>query len=215
MRYNIVTEHADGAIAKKPTERMKRLYHQLVDRWGEPADLITFDGAQAAQPSVLDGVHVAIWRPDEECDVATFFSIGMSEAPMPNADYRVELHLGRRGALSADQIAALAHFVANLTEYPFMYRLKLDWWERIANPGCIPGFPECTQLLLAPDLGTDETDRLDHFAPPDDDVKILRVIPITLRENQILKEHGRAEFLDYWTESGIDIWSPRTDDEGV
>jgi hypothetical protein len=74
-------------MMSKPTERMKRLYHQLVDRWGEPADLTVFDGAQAAQRGVLDGVHVAIWWPDEECDVATFFSIGMSEVPMPNPDY--------------------------------------------------------------------------------------------------------------------------------
>jgi hypothetical protein len=117
MRHNIVTELADGATTKKPTERMKRLYHQLVDRWGEPADLIIFDSAQAAQPGVLDAVHVAIWGPDEECEVATFFSLGMSEVLMPYADYRVELHLGRRGRLSAGDRAALAHFVANLSEY--------------------------------------------------------------------------------------------------
>ncbi|MBM4078029.1 MAG: suppressor of fused domain protein, partial [Planctomycetes bacterium] len=121
--------------------------------------------------------------------------------------------LGKRGRLSVDDSFALARFVANLTEYPFMYSLKLDWWERVANPGSIPGFPDCTQLLLAPDLGTAEMDRFDRFQSPDDDVRILRVIPITPRENYILKERGRVAFLDYWTESGIDIWSPRSDDD--
>jgi hypothetical protein len=194
---------------------MKRLYHQLLHRWGEPDDIMQFDGTRTARPGTLAIVHVAVWRPTAECDVATFFSLGMSEALMRDADYRAELHLGRRGPLSESDQIELARFVANITEYPFMHDLKLDWWERLANPGAIPGFADCTQVLFGPDLGAADSHRFEQFPPPDEDVRVLKVVPITPHENHLLKDHGRDAFLDYWETSGVDIWSPRRDPDGA
>lgn len=196
-------------MTTEPTERMKRLYHHLVEhRWGEPTDVIVFDGREAATPGAHETVHVAIWDPDRNCNVTTLATLGMSERPMPSADYRVELTLGCRGCQPAEQRRRLATFLANITEYPFMYDLKLDCWERLASPGAIPAFPDCTQVLFAPMLGDDD---FRTFPEPDRDVKLLAVVPITPHENHILAEHGRESFLSYWEESGVDIFAPRKD----
>jgi hypothetical protein len=196
-------------MSTEPTSRMKRLYHYLVEhRWGEPADLIVFDGTGAQTPGALDVVHVAIWDAGGDCDVTTFASLGMSEQAQPGADYRVELTLGYRGPLPPEVRRQLVTFVANVTEYPFMHRRKLDWWERLANPGAIPGFPDCTQVLLAPMFGADE---FRTFPEPDSDVKLLAMVPITPHENHILADHGSTAFLDYCEREGVDIFAPRAD----
>ena len=197
-------------MSARATRRMKRLYHYLVEhRWGEPTDLIIFDSERAAIPGALKQVHVGIWHPDDECDVTSFITLGMSELKMPRANYRAELTLGVRGSLSAKNREQIPIFLANVAEYPFMYKRKLDWWECLADPGAIPGFPGCRKLLLAPMFG-DET--FDHFPEPDEDVRVLSCIPVTPKEGHILKEHGRCAFLDYWEESGVDLFAPRSDD---
>src|SRR5262249_10068763 len=123
----------------EPTLRMKRLYHYLIEhRWGEPTDLIVFDGSQSATPGVLEQVHVGIWDPDSDCDVMSFITLGMSELIIPFAEYRAELTLGFRGCPSPEERRKLAAFLANITEYPFMYRRRVDWWERLTHPGEIP-----------------------------------------------------------------------------
>jgi hypothetical protein len=188
---------------------MKRLYHHLVKhRWGEPADLIVFDRNSAAVPGALEQVHVAIWDADERCGVTTFMTLGMSELMMPHADYRAELTLGVRGALAGDTRRRIPMFLANVSEYPFMHQRTLNWWERLANPGEIPGFPDCPQLLLAPMFGDSA---FKHFPAPDEDVKVLSLIPVTAHEGHLLKERGAEAFLDYWEESGVDLFAPRRD----
>jgi hypothetical protein len=187
---------------------MKRLYHHLVThRWGEPTDLTVFDGSLARQPSALDQVHIAIWAPPDD-GVTTFFTLGMSEIPMPGQQYRVELTLGIRGPVSSQLRAELAGFLANITEYPFSNALALNWWERLANPGTIPGFPDCTQLLFAP-MSVDP--KFETFGHPDEDVKVLAVIPITPSENHILKDHGVDAMLEHWETTGTDVFTPRKD----
>jgi hypothetical protein len=167
---------------------MKRLYHCLVEhRWGEPDDLIIYDGWAAIPPTILPVVHVAIWDADESCDVTTFATLGMSEGRMSGVEHRAELTLGYRGQLEPSVRRALATFVANVTEYPFMNGLGLDLWHRLNNPGAIPGFAGCTQLLVAPMFGDDD---FGHFPEPDEDVKLLSLVPITPRENHILAKHG-------------------------
>ena len=196
-------------MTREPTDRMKRLHYYLAEhRWGEPTDIITFDGSELTPPGALDCVHVTIWDADADCDVTTYATLGMSEKFMQGANYRVELTLGCRGSLEPGERRRLAAFVANVTEYPFEHSLKLDWWERLRNPGKIPAFAGCTQLLIAPMFGEDE---FRYFPEPDDDVKLLSLIPITPHEENILTKHGRSAFLDYWEQTDVDIFAPRSD----
>ncbi|MFL6657243.1 MAG: suppressor of fused domain protein [Massilia sp.] len=187
---------------------MQRLHHYLVEhRWGEPSTIQIYDRSKTVSRAPLR-FHVVAWNADEECDVTTFMTVGMSELLMPQSDYRVEMTLAVRGELTQDQRIGLADFLANLAEYPVMYDRRLDWWERLINPGVIPAFPACSQILIAPPFGDDPFER---FPSPDDDVKLLWMIPITAREGHILKTQGRSAFLDYWEAEGVDIFSPRSD----
>ncbi len=54
-----------------------------------------------------------------------------------------------------------------------------------------------------------------RWGEPDDDVKLLSLVPITPHENHILAEHGGKAFLDYWERSGIDVFAPRSDPDRV
>ena len=185
---------------------MKRLYHQLMHCWGEAADILVFD-ARDRDPS-LAVVHVAVWDATEDGDVTIFNTMGMSERRMPGADYFTEVNLGIRGAIEEHDRRRLAAFLANVAEYPFCHARKLDWWERLSNPGNIPCFPGCTQLLLTPCLTDGGFSR---FNPPDEEVKLLYATPTTSKENHILTVHGRQAFLDYLIEHELDLFAPRTD----
>jgi hypothetical protein len=188
---------------------MKRLYATLVERWGEPTDVRVYDARKLGRPSELAQVHVPIWAADDEVDVCSFCTLGMSERLMAGADYRVELTMGVRAPLDEKQRADVATFLANITEYPFMNNLRLDWWERLANPGTIPSFPDCSQVLFAPSFG--EHPFL-HFEGEDADVRLLSVMPITPRESHVLKAHGREAFLQYWEDhEELDLFAPRRD----
>jgi len=195
-------------MSDQPTERVKRLYHQLHHRWGEATEIRKIGEPTTATGRAFDFIDLAIWDSDETCDITTYFTLGMSERFMKGADYRVELTLGVRDPITANQRTALGLFLANVTEYPFMYDLKLDWWETLADVGAVPVFTECRQALLVPMFGEEPFER---FAPPDDDVKVLSLVPITPHEHHLLSSHGRSAFLDHWEREGVDIFQPRRD----
>lgn len=125
---------------------------------------------------------------------------------MLGADYFTELHFAYRGSPTKEEQLEVARFLANLTEYPFMHNLKLDWWERLANPGNIPLFSSCKHLLLHPALVQGGLELIDD---PDGPVKLLFVIPITADENHTLKVHGRQAFMEYLEANEVDIIAPR------
>lgn len=188
-----------------PSDKLKRLYHQLTRHYfGEPGEMFVFD--EPSQPWHLPVIHVLVWRADEHCDVTTFNTLGMSDRHMIGADYFSELHLEFRGVISETEQVSVARYLADIAEYPFMHDRKLDWWERLANPGKIPLFPECTQILFHPALVEGALDVIDDDEGP---VKLLYVVPITPTENHILREHGKDAFNDYVAENEIDILSNR------
>jgi hypothetical protein len=186
---------------------MKRLYAQWVNRLGDSTDLIEFDRRTDMKRRLLPTVHVAVWAADDDEDVTAFATLGMSELTM-RSGLRSELTLGCRARLDARGRRELAAFVANVAQYPFHWDRSVDVWERLANPGVIPTFPGCTQLLFAPAFSEDP---FDTFAAPDDDVRLLYAIPITPHENHLLAEHGREPFLSYVDEHEIDLFAPRSD----
>jgi hypothetical protein len=196
---------------------MVRLYHALSELLGgEPADLWVYEpGASDPVPGSTHrpGLkHVMVWPADDEVDVCTFNTLGMSEEPIPGADYRAELHMGVRRFLREPQRERLARFLANVAEYPFHHTRTLDWWHVIANPGEIPQFPGCKHLLLHPKF-TDEG--FDTIEDQDGPVKLFYVVPVTPLERHLLVDHGRDSFLEYAESEGLDLLADRTDPPGA
>jgi hypothetical protein len=196
------------ADSRRPTPKMIRLYHQLAAGLGEPEDVWVFDPTELPQPNNLRLIHVPAWPATEARDVTHFNTLGMSERRMTGADYVTELHFAVRAPLDKDQRLRVGGFLANLAEYPFENRLKLDWWEVINNPGTIPGFSGCKHLLLHPRLAPEGTDTLDD---PDGPVKLLYVVPITPVERQLLITRGRSAFLRHVEDNDIDLVQDRQD----
>jgi hypothetical protein len=191
----------------RPTPRMKRLYHQYRERLGDPPDLWVFDPADLpAPPPTLTYKNVAAWPADDECDVTTFLTLGMSDRLMPGTEYRTELHMGIRAPLDKNQRLAVARYLANIAEYPFENSRALDWWHVLANPGRIPGFPNCRHLIFHPRLTAAGFDTLDD---PDGEVKFLAVVPITPHERHLAVDHNKDALLDHWEQHGTDILADR------
>lgn len=191
----------------RPTARMKRLYRQYAERLGDPTDVWEFDPADLpAPPSTLTYKNVAVWPADDECDVTTFLTLGMSDRLMPDTESRTELHMGVRAPLDKRQRQAVAGFLANLTEYPFENALALDWWHVLNNPGRIPEFPNCRHLIFHPRLTAAGFDTVDD---PEGEVKLLAVVPITPHERHLAVDHNKDALLDHWETEGTDILADR------
>jgi hypothetical protein len=175
---------------------------------GEATDIIEFDETIANNPSHLPFVHIAIWDAKSDDDLTILHTLGMSGKCMNNADYLVELCWHIRGKISEDDKRHCSWFMANLTEYPFMYDLKLDWWEHLVDPGKMPMFSGCKTLLLAPALSEIA---LKPFPSPDSKVKVLHIYPLTDLETHLVAEHDRDEFVEFIEERKIDLFSDRSD----
>ena len=174
-------------------------------RWGESDAIITFEGTKTSRLSTFPSMDIAIWRAQTREDVTILNTMGMSEKLMPGALSPVELNLGCRLKLKENDERELAHLLANITEYPFANNIQLDWWHRLAHPGSIPVFSNCTAILFAPSFAEPESSWLDVPATP---IKLLYVIPITEHENHILHSHGLEAFEDYLDQDGIDLFCP-------
>jgi hypothetical protein len=199
-----------------PTPRMVRLYHALSEMLGgEPADLWVYEPdsgpvpGSARRPTLK---HVMVWPANDEVDVCTFNTLGMSEEPIPGTGYRAELHMGVRKFLRNPQRERLARFLANAAEYPFHHGRAIDWWQVIANPGEIPEFPGCKHLLLHPKFTDEGFDTIDDQAGP---VRLFYVVPITPLERHLLVDHGRELFLEYTEAGGLDLLADRIDPPGA
>lgn len=193
----------------KPTAKMIRLYHFFSEQFGrEPEDLWVFDPweIQADPPAYLTLKHVMAWASDDEMEVTTFQTLGMSERLMRGASHFVELHMGIREQLSKEQRLEVARFLANVATYPFQWDLKLEWWEVLARPGKIPFFAGCPHLLLHPRLTPEGFDEVDD---EEGTVKLLYLVPITPLERHLLVDHGREEFLEYLEQEEIDLLRDR------
>ena len=192
-----------------PSELVRAVYFEHVDHFGEPDRSIRFgDGTirdgEEHFPPVID---VMIWRPDDDVDIGTFATIGMSERPMSGADHRVELHFAiRRKSFTEEEENRIARFLANMATYPFHYKTHLNWWHSLRDPGSIPLFSEGMSVLFHPRFVEDGWDTIIHN---DQTVKILNVVPVTAEERSLKTESGMDVLLDHWAEISIDLFEPR------
>lgn len=192
-----------------PSDLVRKVYFEHVDHFGEPDNSIRFGDGTIREgeehfPPVID---VMIWRPDDSVDVATFSTIGMSERPMPGADFRAELHFAvRRKSFTAEEEHQIALFLANLATYPFHYKTCLDWWHSLRDPGSIPLFSDGMSVLLHPSFVEDGWDTITH---DEQEVRLLNVVPITSEERQLKNNSGIDALFDRWADIDIDLFAPR------
>lgn len=184
-----------------PTDRMKALYKHHVAIFGEPTDLIWFDTTEATKPSHFSQMHVGVWAADDDCDVTTLLTLGMSENQMVGTGVtRVELHFAIRASLSPEETHEAARFLVNLAEYPFDHNLQLGWWHRLSEVGTIPCYPGKHKILLRPPFSNDTCREVTYDG---ETIRFLYVVPITAEENNMLSQ-GIDAYEDYLIENDLD-----------
>jgi hypothetical protein len=174
---------------------MKNIYGYYADRWGESEHMIWFDPARATPASRLPRLHVAVWPADDDCDVTTLVTLGVSDLELDRCDRnRIEFHWAVRGHLGKDEIQLAATFLANLAEYPFDHGRCLDWWHRLNHPGSIPFFPDATALLLRPPFSDGEQGDLCFDG---EHIRTLYVVPLNATEAKVLSQDGIDAYQHY------------------
>ena len=187
--------------AAMPTERMKALYQHNVGNWGEPRDLIWFDPAITVRPTQLSRIQVCVWPADDNCDVSTFATLGMSEREMLGSGVsRVELHFAIRAFVTQDQAHQVARFLANVAEYPFENELRIDWWHRLRDAGNIPMFPGKRRLLFRPPF-TEGANGYITWAS--ESIRFLYLVPLTDEQAEVLSR-GKDAYEQYLIDNELD-----------
>lgn len=190
-------------LASIPTERMKALYRHFTSKWGEPEHLIWFDPKQSNREGALKKIHIGVWPSDEECDVNSFVTFGMSEKEMggEGTGNRAELQFAVRGNISDQEMHEAAKFLANITEYPFENNITLDWWHSLRNAGKIPFFDNAKKILFRPSF----SDTACSDATYNDElIKFLFIVPLTEVESHIITKHGPDAYETYMEENNYD-----------
>jgi hypothetical protein len=107
----------------QPSQIVKSVYKELINHFGEPDNPVRFGNGQPVNgeehlPSFVD---VFIWKSDEEVDINTFSTVGMSDKAMSGADFRSELHFSFNGCRNQDYMHVFSEYfcLSLYSEYPF------------------------------------------------------------------------------------------------
>lgn len=186
----------------------QKVYQAYLDHFGEPDRSRRFgDGScQPGEEHFPSWIDVFIWRGDEEIDITTFATIGVSEKPMEECSHRAEMHFAIRREFTEAEENQVCVFLANLAVYPFHHRTHFNWWHTLGTPGNIPLFSDEMAVLLHPAFVEEGWDyvNVDNLT-----VKILNVVPITQEERAMVRQQGAQSLLNLWEEQEIDIFAPR------
>lgn len=186
-----------------PTARAREIYNDLIEDWGEPTYLFTFDSLEMAKPGRLPRLDVAIWSADDECDVTSCVTIGLSNVALglECTTRYIELHWALRRHLDERQAYAVAAFLANVAEYPFDYGQCLDWWHRLTNPGHVPHFPSASTILFRPPFSSESKGEL---IADGETVRFLYMVPLADPESHLIKREGVSGYLDHLEANELD-----------
>jgi hypothetical protein len=187
---------------------VKTVYNEYISYFGEPDLSTRFGGNEPEkEESHLPGIiDVFVWLADEEVDITTFATIGMSDKPMKGTNFRAELHFSIRGTLTENEISTVSVFMANVAVYPFIQDVYFDWLQLLSNPGEIPCFDKATSLLFHPAFVENGWDKINT---DEQDVKILNLVPITEDERILMKQEGFGALARHFEQSNIDLFERR------
>lgn len=190
-----------------PTSIVAQVYREHIDKFGDPFRSVRYENPPSDSDDIYPSfIDVMIWSPDDEVNITTFSTIGMSEKKMRGADHRAELHFSVEGLLNDELMSQITLFMANVSLYPFMNDSYFDWGHTLPNIDSVPGFPAARSLLFHPAFMEEGWDLI---ATDEADVKIINIIPITKDEHVLSKEKGINAMLDYMDEQGISFFTPR------
>jgi hypothetical protein len=192
----------------QPSQIVKSVYKELINHFGEPDNSVRFGNGQPVNgeehlPSFVD---VFIWKSDEEVDINTFSTVGMSDKAMSGADFRSELHFSVRGNLTDAEIKTICTFLANISVYPFIQNTHFDWFQILSNPGQIPCFEKATSIIFHPAFIENGWDVIKNKEKL---IKILNVVPITENERQLMKDKGFSALAEHFEKNNIDLFNRR------
>lgn len=185
-----------------------KVYREHIEHYGEPNESIRFGGDTNAKgeehiPSLID---IFVWLPNEDIDITTFSTIGMSDKPMNETEHRVELHFAIRKNLKETEISKISTFLANMAVYPFLNNTFFDWYHILSNPLEIPDFETANTILFLPAFVKNGWDTIQFNKQI---IKILNVVPITNIEKEIMKNRGIDALYSYFESEQIDIFKGR------
>lgn len=194
---------------EKASKLLKTVYQEHINRFGEPDSALRFGGKEplSGEEHIPDFIDILVWEPDEDIDIITFATVGMSDKPMPGAAHRAEVHFAVRGNYSREEISKTAAFLANIAVYPFLQNTSLDWLQLLSDPGEIPSFTEAEFILLHPEFVEGGWATIEE--PGEELVKILNVVPITGQERDIMKTNGFDALCDFFEKQKIDLLTRR------
>ena len=192
---------------KKSTQIVEGVYQEHIAKFGEPSSSVRYDNPPSNNSEIYPSfIDVMVWQPEEDVNMTTFSTIGMSEKSMQGAEHRAELHFSVEGTVDEELASEITMFMANVSLYPFMNATFFDWWYTLPNVNENPGFPSAGGLLLHPAFVEDGWDLI---CTDEGQVKIINLVPITKEEHALSKEQGIDSMLDYMDEHEISFFKQR------
>jgi hypothetical protein len=193
--------------SKEPTDLACFIFQERERRYGEP-DLLFEPMRPASKGSVQNPPEVYFWKAEKGCDLNTFATLGLVNTPFKDAGFRAEIEWSIHGNITQEEGTSVAVLLANLACFPNQTGRALDVWHVIPVSSPIPLFPSCKWILLHPAF-SDEGWEFSVYPPENLMVKILRVIPITDSEKQLMMDEGIPQLMRYFREFKIDFFKPR------
>jgi hypothetical protein len=185
----------------KPTPIAREIYQAYLESWGEPTSSRVFEDPKPVE-GVAPRIDIFVWDAADAGDITLFATLGMCYSPMPKNRRRAELHFPIRGPVKDKTRDELIVFMANLSGYPFVHELGLDWNHRLVNISGIPHYPGHSALLLHPKFSEQGRDLI---ATSKGEVRVLNVVPLTEEEAAMPVE----AMLDHMSENVEDWFRPR------
>ena len=193
--------------SKEPTDLACFIFQERERRYGEP-DLVFEPLQSALKDNIQDPPEVHLWRAEQGCDLNTFATLGMVNTPFDDADFRAEIEWSIHGKLTQEEEILVSGLLTNLAYFPRQTGRALDIWHVIPMSEPVPLFPSCKWIFLHPAF-SDEGWESSTYPPENIVVKILRVIPITDSEKQLMMDEGIPQLMRYFREFKIDFFKPR------
>ena len=190
--------------------QVSRLYQKIESEYeknfGVPNEVYKLYSESLGDSTELQELSVSVWRPDENSDLTTFATNGLSAVKVGSSKIRCEFHLYIESELSLSLENELIQFLANLCLFPLTIKDKLQWWYSGKLTGEVPGFRNCNCFILHPPFSQDGWAQIKQGI---EEVTLFNIVPLNDQEHLLKLEGGVEQFVNYLFENEVNIFSGR------